>query len=230
MTRSGENAGPVNKLDPGTTNRGRVWLAVEFISLFFGVPVFLTLDLLPIYPFPVLWLAAFLCWLWLRRDGTFDRRILWRIGPGREALKGILIKFLAAAALLSAYVVFFEPESLFRFPRQRPGLWALVMILYPMLSVYPQGLIHRAFLFQRYEKLFAGKTLTVVASAVAFSFMHLVLKNPLAMILTFVGGILFARTYTRTGSLVVSGLEHALYGDLLFTIGLGHYFYMGAVR
>ncbi len=226
----GRRKGPVNKVDQKLSNRGRTWLAMEFIGLFFGVPTVLTLNLLPIPAFPMLWFAAILCWLWLRRNEAFDRRIFWRVGPWREALRGILFKFFAAATVLLACVVFFEPEALFRFPRHRPRLWALVMILYPILSVYPQGLIHRAFLFHRYEKLFPGPTATVLASAAAFSFMHIVLKNPLAIILTFIGGILFARTYTRTGSLMVSGMEHALYGDLLFTIGLGHYFYMGAVR
>ncbi|MHB1155946.1 MAG: hypothetical protein ACYC26_03800 [Phycisphaerales bacterium] len=36
---------------------------------------------------------------------------------------------------------------------------------------------------------------------------------------------MFTRTYQRTGSLLLAGIEHALYGDLLFTIGLGHYLY-----
>ena len=34
-------------------------------------------------------------------------------------------------------------------------------------------------------------------------------------------------TYRRTGSLLFSGIEHALYGDFLFTIGWGSFFYEG---
>jgi hypothetical protein len=30
-------------------------------------------------------------------------------------------------------------------------------------------------------------------------------------------------------SLVLSGIEHALYGTFIFTVGLGNYFYYGAV-
>jgi hypothetical protein len=49
------------------------------------------------------------------------------------------------------------------------------------------------------------------------------------VILTLLGGLMFAKTYEETGSLVLSGIEHALYGGFLFTIGLGKYFYYGAV-
>ena len=40
----------------------------------------------------------------------------------------------------------FEPERLFAFVRQRPLVWALVIILYPVLSVYPQGIVYRVFI------------------------------------------------------------------------------------
>ncbi|WP_234730087.1 hypothetical protein [Acidocella facilis] len=46
--------------------------------------------------------------------------------------------------------------------------------------------------------------------------------------LTLAGGWLFARSYAATRSLTFSGVEHALYGCLVFTIGLGQYFYTGA--
>jgi len=40
--------------------------------------------------------------------------------------------------------------------------------------------------------------------------------------------VLFAWRYQQSGSLFTSSLEHALYGCLMFTIGLGEYFYKGA--
>jgi membrane protease YdiL (CAAX protease family) len=68
----------------------------------------------------------------------------------------------------------------------------------------------------------------IFASAAAFSLMHIVFKNPLALLLTFAGGILFAKTYEKTDSLVISLIEHALYGNYVFTLGLGKYLYLGA--
>jgi membrane protease YdiL (CAAX protease family) len=50
------------------------------------------------------------------------------------------------------------------------------------------------------------------------------------MVLTFVAGLLFAWRYQATGSLLVSSMEHALYGCYIFTVGLGELFYHGAGR
>ena len=136
--------------------------------------------------------------------------------------------------------VFLEPlppKLLFSFPRQQLRLWALGMLLYPALSVYPQGVIYRAFFLHRYAGLDAGAGLgeraqnlgLILISALAFGFLHIIFRNPLAVSLTLAGGLLFAWPYQVTNSLLVSSFEHALYGCLLFTLGLGH-FYVGPVR
>lgn len=62
-----------------------------------------------------------------------------------------------------------------------------------------------------------------------FTDMHIIFENPLAVILTLLGGVVFARTYEETGSLITSGIEHALYEGFIFTIGLGKYFYYVSV-
>ena len=104
------------------------------------------------------------------------------------------------------------------------------MALYPILSVYPQAIIYRAFVFDRYRDLFGPPWAIVLASAVAFAYVHIIFQNRLAVVLTFFGGILFAVCYLQTGSLFVSSFEHALYGCSIFTIGLGRSFYHAASR
>jgi membrane protease YdiL (CAAX protease family) len=173
-----------------------------------------------------LWLFSAGCLIVLIFDPKFHISQLRRVNKLKDLVK-IVVRFILAAILLASYVVVFEPDLLFNFPRYRPGTWAIVMILYPIFSVCPQGLTHRAFLFHRYRQLFKGWSM-IFASAAAFSFMHIVFKNPLALILTFAGGILFAKTYEETDSLIISLIEHALYGNFLFTIGLGKYLYLGA--
>jgi uncharacterized protein len=104
------------------------------------------------------------------------------------------------------------------------------MLLYPTLSVYPQGIVYRVFVFERYRPLFGAGWGIVLASAAAFVFVHIVFRNPLALILTFLGGVLFGLRYWQTGSLFVSSFEHALYGCAIFTIGIGRSFYHAAMR
>jgi membrane protease YdiL (CAAX protease family) len=67
----------------------------------------------------------------------------------------------------------------------------------------------------------------ILASAVAFSFAHIVFRNPIAVGFTLIGGLLFAWRYYVSGSLFTSSFEHALYGCWMFTVGLGEFFYRG---
>jgi membrane protease YdiL (CAAX protease family) len=204
----------------------RLYLIFEFVALFAGLPTMCALGFCPIYPIMALWIFSTICLIVLILDQQFSVCDLWRINKWKDLIR-IFIRFALAAILLGGYMVVFEPDYLFNFPRYRPFMWAMVMILYPIFSVCPQGLTHRAFLFHRYRGLFKGWPM-IFASATAFSYMHIVFKNPVALLLTFAGGILFAKTYEDTRSLVISLIEHALYGNYLFTIGFGKYLYLGA--
>ena len=89
-------------------------------------------------------------------------------------------------------------------------------------------MIYRRFLRRRYAPLFGQGAGFVAASALAFGFAHILFLNWVAIALTLAGGLLFARAYTAHNSLGLVCLEHALYGCLIFTIGLGQYFFTGA--
>ncbi len=207
----------------------RPYLFVEFAALFLALPLGLRCSPWKLPPLPVLWLATGFCLTILLRDPSFHRNLLFNPAPLPANLAGILLLFVLAAAVISAGVYFFAPKLLFSFVRANPGFWSLVMLLYPVLSVYPQSIIYRAFLMHRYQPLFPGPLGIILISAAAFSLMHVIFRNPLAIALTFVGGLLFAYRYQKTGSLFVSSFEHALYGCFLFTIGLGRYFYTRAI-
>jgi membrane protease YdiL (CAAX protease family) len=163
----------------------------------------------------------------LLRDPDFDRGRLRRVaGVGRESIR-VLMVFVLLGGLLTAATAVLSPETWLNLLRSRPVLWAVIMVAYPLLSVYPQELIWRAFFFHRYRLLFPGRWAMILASSLAFGYVHVLFLSPLAVVLTVVGGVLFAWTYERTGSILASSIEHALYGCLIFTIGLGEHFYAG---
>jgi membrane protease YdiL (CAAX protease family) len=180
---------------------------------------------------PLLWLVAGYAWWQLRRDPSFDRAQLWNSAPLSSQLPAILAIFGIVALLLWAGVHWFMPTLEWSFARQNPILWAAVMVLYPVLSVYPQGILYRAFFLHRYAFLInqtpTGQWTAILASAAAFAFLHIIFRNSISVVLTFFGGMLFAWRYMETGSLLTSSVEHALYGCWLFTVGLGGYFYHG---
>ena len=100
----------------------------------------------------------------------------------------------------------------------------MISIFYPLFSVIPQGLAYRALFFHRYKKLFSRKYTLILASAVFFSFGHLLYKNWIVLGLTFIAGLVFAYRYYQSKSLLLSILEHAMYGVWLFASGLGYFF------
>jgi membrane protease YdiL (CAAX protease family) len=204
-----------------------LWL--EFLILFLALPLAVRFSPVRLPLLPLLWLAALYCYLILRSDPTFVRSRFWNAGAIAPNLGSVLALFVPCALAIAAGVVVFARPLLFTLVRTRPALWLLVMIVYPVLSVYPQGIVYRAFLMHRYANLFQAPWLMILVSAAAFGFMHLVFRNPLAVAMTFFGGLLFAWRYETTHSLALSSLEHALYGCLLFTIGLGKYFYGGTL-
>jgi len=65
-----------------------------------------------------------------------------------------------------------------------------------------------------------------ILNAALFSFSHIIFRNWLAIVLTFAGGLMFAWTYRKSKSLMVVFIEHMLYGNFIFTVGIGQYFYL----
>jgi uncharacterized protein len=207
----------------------RLALMLEFVLLFVALPVAYRYSPVRVPALPLLWMVAGYAWWQLLRDPHFDRGRLWNAGALGGRLWTIFGLFAVVALALWLGVRWLAPHLEWSFVRRHPAFWAVVIVAYPVLSVYPQGLLYRAFFFERYAVLFPGKWGMIVASAAAFAFLHIIFRNSLAVALTFAGGILFAARYSETGSLATSSFEHALYGCWLFTVGLGQYFYHGTL-
>ena len=208
----------------------KLGLGLEFTIFIIGLPL-LMYAVLPVkYLLPMIWAAALYCYVivrMIRHEGIGDD---WNPKAINGAnLKPILLRFIVCAVLMAMLTWCFTPELLFSFVRQNPAFWALIMLLYPMLSVVPQEVIFRQFFFMRYQPLFPRALLMIAMSGLAFAFAHILFHNWLAPVLCLIGGVMFAQTYHKTRSLALVALEHALYGDFLFTVGLGRYFYHGTV-
>ena len=103
------------------------------------------------------------------------------------------------------------------------------MLLYPLLVGYPQELVFRAFFMYRYGALFPGAVSLILANALSFGLYHMFYFNWIAPTVASLGGVLFAVRYISTRSVLAAGIEHGLWGDLLFTVGLGWYLYSGSI-
>ena len=135
--------------------------------------------------------------------------------------KMTLLKLFLIAILTMLFVWFTNKESLFVVVLNKPFLWIGILFVYSVFSVYPQELLYRTFYFQRYKNLFFNINVLMLINAIVFSLAHLFFKNGLVILLTFLGGLLFAFTYNKSKSTLLVSIEHAIYGCWLFTVGMG---------
>lgn len=211
------------------SRRTQVGRSLECAAMFFAAPTVLAVFMRPGLVFPAIWTLGLLCLLLLIFDPSFDRSRLWNARAAAIGMRRVLVRFLVCAAALAALLLALEPARLLDLPRRNPAVWAVVMVGYPVLSVYAQEVAFRAFFFHRYAQLFTRPGVLIAASAAAFGYAHIIMHNWWAVVFSAVGGVFFGRTYARTGSLLAVCIEHALYGCFLFTIGWGWYVYGGAV-
>ncbi len=206
---------------------GRGFLLCEFALFFALLPPLIAAFKPRGWMYLLLWVASLLAYYWLMRNGDNFRSLWnWR-ALDKKLTSSILLRAvpLSLALLLFTYIAI--PDHLFGLPQERPWVWLLVMFFYPVLSVVPQEIIFRSFIFRRYAALFPSPNLMIAFSALAFGWVHILLLNSVAVIFSALGGVLFSSTYKKTGSLAAVCFEHALYGCLIFTFGLGYYFYHG---
>lgn len=219
---------------PATTTRPRferrAWLWIELIVFFVGVPLLmrwaihdLHIPLILVLQPLLLGFIAYLLW-----DDTFHVR--------RELMQGFAIRHLVWIGLvfaavggsitLATWIVF--PERFLLFPLYRPQIWMIVLLLYPLLSVIPQELVYRTFFFHRYGPIFGRhRWVLVLTNGALFGFAHIIFNNWIAVVGSAVVGGIIAYRYWMTRSFWAAWLEHTLYGCLIFTVGLGMFFFTG---
>lgn len=200
-----------------------IWLWLEMGIVFFGVPWAMTLIHFP--KIPVLIGATAICAWALRASPNFSfRKVIRRPFP-RAAFTLLALRTMGACLLIGTLCMAFFPERWLDFPRHRPGLYVLVMLLYPVLSAFPQELIYRSFFFQRYASILPHAWAMIAVNSAAFAFLHILYHNAVAVGLSLLAGGLLSNTYAKSRSLVLVSLEHALYGCAALTLGLGEFFY-----
>lgn len=201
-------------------------LALEFGLLFFGIPLFVFLDKDFLHPSILVLPVLVFVFLLLKNSTDFHWRELIRWGIPKKILvkNGVIV--LCSLLLMLAYMLVFDRGQLFNLPRSHPWVFLAMCLFYPVFSAFGQEVIYRTFLFRRYGSLFGADWLITLFSGLSFSFLHIVYYDPVSMILTFMGGIWFARVYQQTRSVLFTAVLHGVMGILIFGVGLGRYFWL----
>jgi hypothetical protein len=158
---------------------------------------------------------------------------LARPGAAAGAGAGLPASWLGFALVLPPWpaprtVLWLRPEAFLLLVRRRTRALLLAIFLSSIRSCrrLPQELVFRVLFFRRYGGLMPGRAAALAVNAGVFSFAHLMYWNWPALVLTLV----FAWAYERQGNFPAAVLLHALAGWILFTLGLGVFFYAGFVE
>ena len=192
---------------------------------------------------PALLLFVAFITLWLLLDRSFPKRQLWNWRAARRDLPRVLGLFvLGGAAMLGVAWLLAEytgvmtitrdgqtGTAFLRLPREAPWILVIIALAYPWFSAYPQEITHRAFFFHRYAPILRTPRTMIAVNALAFAWLHAPFWSGVALLMTFLGGVLFAVTYHKTRSTLAAGIEHAIYGWWAFFVGLGWFVFAGSV-
>jgi len=198
----------------------KVKRSIELFFLFVVLPASLSISY-PIWIKILVVLSSFIYVLYLlKKEYDFGFKI-----PSKHSAiafrNRILVNFSIILILTVVLVYFSNPDMLFSVMLKKTTLWAVILLVYTLFSVLPQELIYRTFFFHRYQLLFKNKSMFIFLNATLFSLAHIFFRNTLVLILTFLGGLLFAFTYHKSKSTLLVSIEHAIYGNWLFTVGMG---------
>ena len=196
-------------------------LKFELFFIYLFLPSFILIFPSKLLIFTLLYLVFIFTFLKLRKDKGFQsksltKKINWKIS---------FLSFFVFLIFGYLYVLFYDPTLLFIFPKNNFWLWITVLIVYPFSSVIPQEIIYRVYFYHRYKKLFSGSLLLLtLLNLFFFSFAHIVFNNPHAILITAIASPVFSYLYLRE-SFLTCVIVHSLGGQIIFTLGLGRYFY-----
>ena len=200
-------------------------LKIEFFIIYFLIPLIVIsikffFSEQKIFVFLPLFLVFFLSLYLLKKTSSFSfnsfkKKIDWNFF------------FLTSLFFLISgffYTIILDSNLLFNLPKNYFFLWVAVMLVYPFFSVLPQEIIFRVLFFERYSCLFKNQFLYLILNSIIFAYIHLVFQNFHAFFITLITSPIFAYAYINK-SFKTCFLTHTIGGQLVFTYGLGKYFY-----
>ncbi|MQQ07949.1 CPBP family intramembrane metalloprotease [Epibacterium sp. SM1979] len=203
-------------------------LRLEFALFYLVSPALIALFLPPTQMFPALFAFTGLGLLLLALTPRFHwSRLL--DGARSWQLREFLAFTFFCLTSFTALIYLLRPESAFLLVRERPELLGMIWLFYPLVSALPQELLFRVLFFRRYRAILPRGAQANLLNAAVFSLAHLMYWSWVVALITFAGSFVFSHAYRVRGSFFYTVLLHAIAGNLLFTVGMGAYFYSGNV-
>ena len=141
-----------------------------------------------------------------------------------KGLKNVLLEAFFMTPVLILLVYHFVPELLFYHLKTNFNAWVILWVIYPIFSAFPQEVIFRVFIFERYKLLLPNRNHRIILSCFTFAFLHIIFRNWQAVLISFLASLVFCFTYLKYRSVFLVTVEHSCFGLIAYTTGLGYYF------
>lgn len=210
--------------------QSKIWLCLEFVFLFAGIPLFLLFGPKLLHPSSLLLPLLVGIFLLLKHTTSFRFKELFYIKLSKILIKKHLLIILTISIILLIGQLVLIPEKLLNLPKANLKIWLAICVFYPLFSAFTQEIIYRSFLFHRYKKLFHTNIGFILISGFTFSFVHILYYSPVSLILSFFAGVYLSKTYLETKSVLFTSILHGILGNIVFTIGLGEYFWLDMIN
>jgi len=203
---------------------------IELIIIGIVIPSIVIIYKLAGYTLIILWIISLYCLvIHIKYNRNKIKDIFLFKEVNRKNLRLILFRWIIISICLTFFTYHFFPDKFLFLQKNNPNFIWLLFIFYPFFSALPQEFIFCTFFFNRYKNIIT-LAYTPIMSALFFTFSHFFFINLIAPTLSIFAGLIFAHTYRKTNSLALVTLEHSLYGNTLFYIGLGYYFWGGSIN
>ncbi len=209
------------------SDTSRLWL--EFIALYLLAPLALWVFLPYLNLFGSIAVVTMIGIYLLVRTPGFSLRELLDVGRLRETWPLVVGLSVLVALIILPLTYFIMGDRFLILLRERPLLLMMIWLLYPWFSVLGQEILYRPLFFKRYGHLFPSENAAIIVNALVFALAHAFFERWITFLLTLGGGFLFAWIYTRTKSFSAVFVLHWIAGGIIFTSGMGWYFYHGAI-
>ena len=144
---------------------------------------------------------------------------LRELGFRKDTLKGSLLLHTVTSTLLAVCMYLTYSAGLIRTPTI-PS-WKLFFVYYLFISSPSQEFLFRSNFFALMRRSrFSGLALQIVASAITYSFLHIIYKDALILLTTFVIGLLWGWIYHKYPNFWGAAFSHAVLGTLSILFGI----------
>lgn len=93
-------------------------------------------------------------------------------------------------------------------------LW-LILVSYALLSAPLQEVVFRGIIIRRLEVITKNKWIIIGISSVLFALVHVMFWNPMLVVATFLGGMVWGWLFMRYGNLWPIQVSHSVLGSIL---------------